>query len=334
MAAAPAAPALPGHALDRLLTGELVQQARRLLAGGGRVEGLVWFRTAVAGEVVAPNGRRFLATLVLDGSRRVTAATSCACSPRLRPGTLCPHLAALVLAGHHEAPARRHPAGPAAPAGPTRPGALPHALRGEHAALPQPAPPDIVDPLARHTADPSGPVTTSGGADDDSRRAGGWTLPGERFERSPWLRAAEDWFEQAGGSARATAGDGMRRIHAADGTLAVRLAGDPGAIEPAALASPAGPPAGTPGVPTHPHSSRGPSVPAGASRPVGGASTQPAVPAGRPGAGETSARAVPSLAPATASVAPTRPPAAASPRPPAAAATLASLLATDGVVAG
>jgi|CXWL01.1.fsa_nt_gi hypothetical protein len=127
-----ASPATTGAHLGRLLVGDALAQARRLLAGG-RVDNLAWHRTALSGDVVAPNGRRHAAWLLVDRERRLQTA-GCVCSPKLRPGTLCPHLVALVLA-----------------------------------------------------------------ADDGA--ANEPTLPGERFERSPWLRAADALFE-----ARAVAG--------------------------------------------------------------------------------------------------------------------------------
>lgn len=132
--------------------------ARRLLAGG-RVERLEWFRSAVGGEVVAPNGRRFSGAYVVGRDGRLAHA-ECACSPKLRREAPCPHLAALHLSA------------------------------------------------------------TASSAEGDAATL----LPGERFERSLWHRAAEGLYERLGGAwPEHTAGEGRRALRAGDGQPAAWL---------------------------------------------------------------------------------------------------------------
>jgi superfamily II DNA or RNA helicase len=82
--------------LRRLFSADALKTATRLLAAG-RVENSTFFRGGLAGDVVAPNGRAFAATLVLDREGMLLVAL-CPCSPTLRAGILCPHVAALALA--------------------------------------------------------------------------------------------------------------------------------------------------------------------------------------------------------------------------------------------
>ncbi|MBL8115400.1 MAG: hypothetical protein JNK60_21135, partial [Acidobacteria bacterium] len=71
--------------------------AERLLAQGGTVVREVFLRSAIGGEVLAQNGRRFQPLLaVAEGGRLVRA--SCSCAARLLSPELCPHVAALA---HH-----------------------------------------------------------------------------------------------------------------------------------------------------------------------------------------------------------------------------------------
>ena len=79
----------------RLFTADTRKTATRLLTAG-RVENWTFFRGGLAGDVVAPNGRTFAVTLVLDRAGAFLVAL-CPCSPSLRAGNLCTHVAALVL---------------------------------------------------------------------------------------------------------------------------------------------------------------------------------------------------------------------------------------------
>jgi superfamily II DNA or RNA helicase len=81
--------------LRRLFSVDTLKTAARLLTAG-RVENWTFFRGGLAGDVIAPNGRAFAVTLVLDRAGEFLVAL-CPCSPSLRAGHLCPHLAALVL---------------------------------------------------------------------------------------------------------------------------------------------------------------------------------------------------------------------------------------------
>ncbi|MEO6327066.1 MAG: SNF2-related protein, partial [Thermoanaerobaculia bacterium] len=81
--------------LLRLFSDDALKTATRFL-NGGRVENLAFFRGGIAGDAVAPNGRSFAVTLVLDRASKFLSAL-CPCSPSLRVGRLCAHVAALAV---------------------------------------------------------------------------------------------------------------------------------------------------------------------------------------------------------------------------------------------
>ena len=88
---APLPPRVEGH-----FAADARRDARRLLASG-RVEGVVFFRLGLAGRFVAANGRGSLLVLAVDRGGALLEA-SCSCSPKLKAGKLCAHLAALASA--------------------------------------------------------------------------------------------------------------------------------------------------------------------------------------------------------------------------------------------
>jgi superfamily II DNA or RNA helicase len=194
-----------------LFSAETLRTAGRLLEAG-RVESFTFFRGGLAGDVVAPNGRAFAATLVLDRAGKFLLAL-CSCSPALRAGRLCAHVAALAIAS----------------SSPEAPGLGPQerferslffllarsAFDAGERELPQAPPPRHTkcaakeQVLRRLTATP----------EEETLERSGVKTNQQAWEGSPWYAWAKGWF-----AARGAAWDGFREISCAAGRLVLRHA--------------------------------------------------------------------------------------------------------------
>jgi superfamily II DNA or RNA helicase len=197
-----------------LFSADTLKTATRLLAAG-RVENATFFRGGLAGDVVAPNGRAFAVTLVLDRAGKFLVAL-CPCSPALTAGTLCPHVAAIALSA----------------VSPDAPGLGPQARferslffllaraafdDREKAVPPLPAPP--ASPSAARAAKEQALRRHTETAEEVVLKRSGVKTNQQAWEDSAWFAWAKSWFEAHGAG-----WEGFLDISCAAGRLVFRHA--------------------------------------------------------------------------------------------------------------
>jgi len=173
-------------ALRRLFQPSTLAAAERL-AKQSRVENATFFRTGMAGDVVAANGRVFRCAVVVPADAEPLRFAMCACAPRFRPGDLCAHLALVAGRLHRNA---------SDPPPDVRFEASLWALlarRGLEARLETPAPPPVPAVVAEKEALLRRETRTA--VEIDFARTGTRTQR-QTWEESAWFRWAKAWFQR------------------------------------------------------------------------------------------------------------------------------------------
>lgn len=173
-------------ALRRLFQASTLTASERL-ARQSRVENVTFFRTGMAGDVVAANGRVFRCAVAVPPGSEPLRFAMCACAPRFRPGDLCAHLALVVGRLHRSEgdppPDVRFESSLFAILG----------RRALEARLAAPAPPPVSVVVAEKEALLRRETRTP--VEVDFARTGTRTQR-QTWEESAWFRWAKAWFER------------------------------------------------------------------------------------------------------------------------------------------